>query len=448
MHNMLLSQLLINDAPYSIACYNIIDVPFHLHEDTQIIYVIKGSVIINCLSDCFTLKAGDFIILNPAEIHGIQLNEKSNAPPGDNLAISFVLRDAFWGIEDYLFVNIPSSMIKKHFANEVFEMRAHLHAIYKLQANGAKKDEIFQKIRSLLKIMINSFQMHFFVNTTYNLSEYKEHDLHIERIGSIIRYLSKNFGEKITLEDLSKLTNINKYYLSKLIKKGFDRSFMNLLNLVRAYRAINLLLGTNDSIREIYEQTGFSSYNSFTTSIKKLVGLTPLEFRKQYQKRTIAKSVSNIRMIQDPSTVFNIFQSMQIRKSLVQKAQQVYLKAVPYPSKNETVIIAVNQKQHDILLHISISKRISADPATAESIALTQYDMAEEALDVMSLLNLTNQKEIESRLEEFMASEKIPSVETIAQGETNAMLAAIKLGPGKSVMLVVQGDYSINMIDL
>jgi two-component system response regulator YesN len=70
-------------------------------------------------------------------------------------------------------------------------------------------------------------------------------------------------------------------HLSKLFKEQMECNFIDYLMEVRMNQAKELLAGTEDKIRDIAEQVGYSNVNSFVRIFKKMTGLTPTEFRER-----------------------------------------------------------------------------------------------------------------------------------------------------------------------
>ncbi len=95
-------------------------------------------------------------------------------------------------------------------------------------------------------------------------------------------YLDMHFTDKIQLEDLSELFFINKYYLTRVFKEQFGVSIGTYLLQLRITNAKQLLRFTNQSIEQIAEQCGIPDANYFARAFKKLEGVAPGEYRKQW----------------------------------------------------------------------------------------------------------------------------------------------------------------------
>jgi two-component system, response regulator YesN len=85
---------------------------------------------------------------------------------------------------------------------------------------------------------------------------------------------------ELTLESIAQQLQISSVYLSRMIKQGLGTSFVGLVTEMRIKKAIMLLNSTNLQVNEIAEQVGYESQHYFSTSFKKVVGVSPNQYRK------------------------------------------------------------------------------------------------------------------------------------------------------------------------
>ncbi|MBQ4526934.1 MAG: helix-turn-helix transcriptional regulator [Clostridia bacterium] len=105
-------------------------------------------------------------------------------------------------------------------------------------------------------------------------------DTQIIKIMPALEYIDTHYSEQLTLQELSKLMNINEYYFCRLFKKMVNTPFVQYLNFVRVCKAEKMLLSTDKSISEISYETGFSSISYFNRIFKKYKFCTPSTYRK------------------------------------------------------------------------------------------------------------------------------------------------------------------------
>jgi len=91
----------------------------------------------------------------------------------------------------------------------------------------------------------------------------------------IIRYVSENFTEDISLETAARELGYEKHYLSRCFRRVVPMHFSRYVNLFRVDAATELLQHTDLSITEIAMKSGFRSLRNFNRVFKDITGTTP-----------------------------------------------------------------------------------------------------------------------------------------------------------------------------
>ena len=97
-------------------------------------------------------------------------------------------------------------------------------------------------------------------------------------------YMQENFGNDISLDDVSREVNISPYYFSKLFKDEEGENFIEYLTGLRISKARELLLDPERSVKEISLEVGYMDPNYFSRIFKKQTGMTPREYREEQLK--------------------------------------------------------------------------------------------------------------------------------------------------------------------
>ena len=103
-------------------------------------------------------------------------------------------------------------------------------------------------------------------------------------ISGITGYMQEHLCEEISLSILSKEFHLNPQYVSQLFKNEIGVGFLTYLTNVRLEKAKKLLVSTSLSIAKVAEQCGYSDYRVFTKVFKKMEGITPSQFRRDFFK--------------------------------------------------------------------------------------------------------------------------------------------------------------------
>ncbi|WMT43244.1 AraC family transcriptional regulator [Paenibacillus sp. D2_2] len=98
---------------------------------------------------------------------------------------------------------------------------------------------------------------------------------------STIHYMHTHFFEKLTLDDVARKLGRSPSYISDKLNKETGQSFNENLNQIRIKESKQLLIHTQKSINEIAIAVGFDYQNYFARVFKKIVGVTPLQYRNK-----------------------------------------------------------------------------------------------------------------------------------------------------------------------
>lgn len=99
--------------------------------------------------------------------------------------------------------------------------------------------------------------------------------------GEVVSYLRENYHRRLTGDLLAKELSYHFDYLNQLVRLHFSTTVFRMLTDLRMENAVNLLLNSNCSVKEIAEETGYRDESYFTKVFKKRNGIPPLQFRKR-----------------------------------------------------------------------------------------------------------------------------------------------------------------------
>lgn len=103
-----------------------------------------------------------------------------------------------------------------------------------------------------------------------------------QNMQKIKEYLDAHYAEKLTLDALAERFYINKFYLARVFKEQFGASINGYLLQLRITHAKRLLRFTDWPIERIGQECGMSDANYFSRAFKKIEGITPGQFRRQW----------------------------------------------------------------------------------------------------------------------------------------------------------------------
>lgn len=93
--------------------------------------------------------------------------------------------------------------------------------------------------------------------------------------------IQEEYAEReLTLESLASRLQVSAVYLSRVLKKELNDSFVTLVTRARIRKAAQLLDSTSLPIHTIAERVGYETQHYFSTAFKKMMGISPAQYRK------------------------------------------------------------------------------------------------------------------------------------------------------------------------
>lgn len=241
----------------------------HSHYFAELFFVISGSGNFVVEDKIFAVKESDLVIINP----NIEHTEKSyNASPLEYVVL---------GIDGLAF-NFNKDNAEVQFSVNNFNDNKHRIQFYLTSMINEIKDQkpeyefVCQNLLEVLLIQIMRYADYHLIATNIVMSKKIN-----KECSKVKRYLDSYYSEHITLDKLAEITHMNKYYLIHAFTKYSGMSPINYLNNKRIEESKNLLETTDISIAQISSSIGFSSPAYFSQAFKKVIEISPYEYRKK-----------------------------------------------------------------------------------------------------------------------------------------------------------------------
>ncbi len=97
-----------------------------------------------------------------------------------------------------------------------------------------------------------------------------------------IEYIKCYYHRNISVSEIAQYLGIRREYFCMLFKKQFEISPVQFLKNYRLKVSSTLLITSHESIVEIAYRVGYSDYNYYSNSFRKLYGISPSQYRKLY----------------------------------------------------------------------------------------------------------------------------------------------------------------------
>ena len=103
----------------------------------------------------------------------------------------------------------------------------------------------------------------------------------IDQIKNAITYMEANYPERLTLENIADSCNLSKSEFCRTFKRLAHQTPFEYLLRLRIRKSLDLLSGTDMSVTEISEATGFASPSYYAETFRRFIDCSPSEYAKK-----------------------------------------------------------------------------------------------------------------------------------------------------------------------
>jgi two-component system response regulator YesN len=101
------------------------------------------------------------------------------------------------------------------------------------------------------------------------------------------QYIEHHYADSgLSLQSAARALGFSSQHISRLFRQEVGDTFVDHLTKIRVRKAISLLTATDRPIYEIAEMLGYTSQQYFSNVFKKMLGVSPLEYRKGEGEKT------------------------------------------------------------------------------------------------------------------------------------------------------------------
>ncbi len=287
------------------------------HNSHELLYLREGRIDAVINGETISLDKGKILIIRPLVKHKITI--KSRKADMFNLYFGFVhdvkelgnsaTADITSGVKNNSAgptVMIPGSMAQIPLENflqfadlgitEDNEMARQPFFL----VNGSEKKEISILAEQIVdekagdryakEFMIHTLTVELMIHLSRAMRNEWEENLRVkngkarELVKIARQYMDENFEQGITVAEAAQYVFLSQGYFTRAFKDELGISPMNYLMRKRIEKACELLENNEIKVSSIAVQSGFSSPQRFNVAFRKLMGKTPMEYRKEHMK--------------------------------------------------------------------------------------------------------------------------------------------------------------------
>ncbi|HMR85549.1 MAG TPA: AraC family transcriptional regulator [Niabella sp.] len=263
----------------------------HYHPELELHYIIRGEGIRIIGDNVSHINAGEVILLGENLPHAWR--EKEIEEP---------LPDKAFQIEAIVIQFTPSCLGKGFFHLPEAYLIPRLFELAKkgLLINGSTAERVkalmrsiihcskFEKIITLLKILQVISESEEINSIAKAYAYYKADESETDRLNTIIAYTLSNYNKEIKLEEVAVLCNFSVTSFCRYFKGLTQKTYFDFLTEVRISNACRMIIDDKFSLSYICSECGFNNVSNFYRHFKRIMLMTPLEYKREYKKQYAA----------------------------------------------------------------------------------------------------------------------------------------------------------------
>jgi AraC-like DNA-binding protein len=259
-------------------------VPWHYHPEIEILFVVKsiGTTYIGDGISRFT--EGEISIIGPNIPHWWKSDpiylEKSDSINTKALVIQFNKE-----IFESNFINMPEMALIKNMLER---------SDRGIQFLGKTREELGKQMKKIFKQngITRILSLINLLDTMASSTEYRYHssvsytkisnNYDFYRFNKIQEHIIRNLNQPIKLEEVAEIVNMTPTAFCRYFKKHTKKTFVQFLTEFKIGHACKLLAEEQMTVARACYESGFNNLSHFNEQFKKVVHLTPSEYKAAY----------------------------------------------------------------------------------------------------------------------------------------------------------------------
>ncbi|WP_134704361.1 AraC family transcriptional regulator [Ammoniphilus sp. YIM 78166] len=258
---------------------------YNWHDALELIMVLKGEIEVSLNGENYILEEDDMMLINSNVGHAT-LARKPNS-----IAMVIHLNPIYFRsyYRDYHLLEFNCISSRKTRNDPSFReiRRFSIDMLQHIEGN-TPAEKIY--VEGLLHQLMATLVKHFPPKEISSM-EMASNKKKTDAVNKIIHYIDRHYKNKISLEELSKVSGYHKSYISQIVKQQLGINYYEYLTRVRLREATYALTDLEEKISDIALSYGFSEVKAFNTAFKSSFGKTPSEYRKQLSMEESSPSV-------------------------------------------------------------------------------------------------------------------------------------------------------------
>ncbi|MBQ8685065.1 MAG: helix-turn-helix domain-containing protein [Clostridia bacterium] len=251
----------------------------HSHGYYELYFQLTGTRTYFCDNKYYSFNENILIVTKPDTLH------KFEHGPFERILIG-VSSDMLSPTQIEFLDQLDKKAVVKLSPNKMDEIKKTLEDLFAVNDSVAQNKHILISLKfGLLLYLIYEAETGI-VEADMSLKNDSLNHMISPTILKIMDYINTNYNKSFTLDDISKEFSLSKTWICKCFFQSNKLTVSQYKWTLQLNEAKRLLIDSKHSVEKIAAMVGFSSANYFCKSFKKNVGISPLQYRYQYNVKS------------------------------------------------------------------------------------------------------------------------------------------------------------------
>lgn len=261
--------------------------PWHYHPEIEILHCVKGKGTNFIGNSIRNIEEGELLLLGKNLPHTRQRDRDYYRFHPDEEPESIVVQfrddflgDNFFSLREFSHIRTlleKATLGLKFFGKTLKDATDRLNAIVSMDATAAVLE-----LLAILDLLARSSEFSKLNSVNYVIDA---HEKSAQKINKVYHFTIGHFRESISLEQVAELTGHSPAAFCRYFKSRTRKSYFQYLTEIRIGYACELLREGNLDVTRVCFSSGFNNLSNFHKQFKKVMRLTPSEYRHQSLKK-------------------------------------------------------------------------------------------------------------------------------------------------------------------
>ena len=276
---------------FPLACYDddmtFFDVPWHWHEEMEVILAVQGTLRVRTSAGIFPLQVGEGCFINsgvphevvseeqgPARLHSLVFHSRLIAGSQDSVYWEKYLRPLLRDPDRKTLRFLPQTPWQK----QAMDCIARAWDAASQEARGFEF-VVREELSRLTLLMTDEIAR---PRQAYTSRQIRS----MQRVENMMKFIREHYAQEISVSEIAQSAALSQSECIRCFRETLGITPFRLVRQVRLGRAMELLAETEEKLESIALQCGFRDVSYFVRAFREEKGCTPGSFRRQCRTLT------------------------------------------------------------------------------------------------------------------------------------------------------------------